>query len=383
MDKQQVYIRAQTAMNDFDVFPWIGNFKIGHEEIDRQHKKLFSLINELARSLIQGESVDLRRAFDELVQYANFHFKYEESVWAEFLDEVDLWFSDHNSKHESFLLSVSALQNNAKGKPVIEVLEDILQFLIGWFVYHIIDDDKRLVIAIKAMSHGHTIEQAKAIADKEMNGSVLELFEAGMQMYRTSSSQSLSLIRERKARAKVEAELREANDQLAELAITDQLTGLFNRRHFDNVIKAELQRAHRDQKSLALISFDIDYFKKLNDHYGHSVGDEALKKIGQRLKEICRRSSDFSFRLGGEEFAVITTDQTNQDGMEYGERIRKHIEELKIPNINSKASDYMTVSVGLVIANPETGYDSDKLMKIVDQRLYAAKDLGRNRIVAS
>jgi len=371
----------QSTSNEFDVFPWTCNFETGHDEIDRQHKKLFSLINSLARSLTQGESTSLHRAFDELVQYAKFHFEYEESVWAEFFNE-DPWFSNHHLKHESFLPAVSALQNNEEGKPLIEVVEDILQFLIGWLVHHIIDDDKRLAIAIQAISRGHTIEQAKAIADKDMNDSLLELFEAGMQMYRTVSSQSLSLIRERNARAKVEAALREANDQLAELSITDQLTGLFNRRHFDNVIKAELQRAHRDHKSLTLISFDIDYFKKLNDHYGHSVGDEALRKVGQRLKASCRRSGDFSFRLGGEEFAVLTTDQTHKDGMECGEIIRRHIEEMKVPNTNSTVSEYMTVSVGVVIASPETGYDSEKLMKVVDQRLYDAKYQGRNQVVA-
>ena len=382
MNKQQTYVPEQIMLNEFDLFPWTRSLETGHEEIDRQHKKLFSLINELARSSVRGVSSDLHRTFDELSRYAKLHFEFEESVWAEFFNE-DPWLKKHNSKHKSFLPAVSALQSNTKGKPLIEAVEEILQFLIDWLIHHIFDEDKRLAIAINAISLGHTIEQAKTIADHKMKESLRELFETGIQMYRTASSQSLSLLRERNAYVKVEAELREANSKLSELSITDQLTGLFNRRHFDNVFKAELQRARRDQKSLSMISFDIDYFKKLNDHYGHSVGDEALKEVGQRLQKLCRRSSDFAFRLGGEEFAVITTDKTHNDGVEYGEIIRNHIEDLKVPNINSMVSDYMTVSVGVVIANMENGYDPDNMMKIVDQRLYAAKDLGRNQVVAS
>lgn len=105
----------------FDVFPWPQNFETGHEEINRQHKKLFSLTNELARSLTQGESADLHRAFGELVLYAKSHFKYEKSVWAEFFSE-DPRFNNHHSKHESFLPTISSLQNNAKGKPLIEAV---------------------------------------------------------------------------------------------------------------------------------------------------------------------------------------------------------------------------------------------------------------------
>lgn len=366
--------------DEFDVFPWICNFETGHKEIDKQHKKLFSLINKLARTLILEETVDLKLIFSELIQYTKFHFESEESIWAEFLKD-DLWCSNHHSMHTSFLPAVSKIKNDAAAKPLVEVVEEILQFLISWLVNHIINDDKRLAIAVNAISRGHTIDQAKAIADDKMNDSLLHLFEASMQMYRTASSQMLSLARERNARAKVEAKLREANDKLAELSITDQLTGLFNRRHFNDVIESELQRAKRDQNTLTLISFDIDYFKKLNDHYGHSVGDEALRKLGQRLRESCRRSGDFPFRLGGEEFAVITTDQTLKADIECGEIIRSQIESLRVPNINSKISDFMTVSVGVIVANPETGYDSTELVRIVDQRLYAAKNLGRNRVV--
>ncbi|MAY41540.1 MULTISPECIES: GGDEF domain-containing protein [unclassified Neptuniibacter] len=374
-------IDKQILLSEFQVFPWTVNFETGHQEIDKQHRKLFSLINELAISLTRGEVADLNQTFDKLVQYANFHFKYEESVWAEYFNE-DPWFHKHHLKHDSFLPAVSALQNDNRDKPLTEMTEDILQFLIGWLVHHIIDDDKRLAIGVKAIRQGHSIEQAKAIANKEMHESLLELFQAGMQMYQNVSSQSLDLLRERNSRAKVETELRQANKKLAELSITDQLTGLFNRRHFDHVIKTELQRANRDKTHLAMILFDIDYFKCLNDHYGHTAGDNALKKIGQRLREVCRRSGDFSFRIGGEEFVIVTTDQNNENGLEYGEMIRGHIETMQIPNINSKVSAYLTVSVGVVVADPKIGYNPAELMKILDRRLYSAKDLGRNQVVA-
>jgi len=369
-------------------FPWNDAFETGHPLIDEQHKTLIELLNKLANTLAHAEPMAVHKAIEELAHYADFHFKSEEAIWANYFED-DAWFVTHKKQHESFLPEALELKKTMQDRPSEEVVEEILKFIIHWLAIHIIDEDKRLALVIDEMKQGTPLEKAKSIANDKLAGSFKILIEAIMDMYDGLSSRILHIMRERNARAKVEDELRkanqkleEANAQLEQLSITDQLTGLYNRRHFDNIIKVELNRAQRDRNSLILVSFDIDFFKKLNDHYGHSIGDKALMKVGQELKKVCRRSSDFSFRLGGEEFAVITTNQNNKDGLKFGERIRKHIEDLKVPNINSKVSDYMTVSVGVVVANSETGYDPEGLMKVVDQRLYVAKDLGRNQVVA-
>ncbi len=366
-------------LSDFEVFPWNKNFEIGNPQIDEEHKVLVRLLNKLANTLIMDQPVEINDAFAELAQYADHHFEAEEIIWSEYFHD-DSWFSSHQLRHSSFLPKVVELREQEANKPLQEVIEDIVRFLIRWLAFHIIDDDKRLAIAVDAMSEGSSLEQAKIISDRKMNGSVRVLIDTIMSMYDGLSSRTMSLMRERNDRLRIEAELREANNKLQELSITDQLTGLYNRRHFESVFSTELKRARRDKKSLNLILVDIDYFKKLNDRYGHSVGDEALQTIGKELKELCRRPGDFAFRLGGEEFAIVS--DGNPDSS-FGERIRSHIAGLTIANEDSGVCEHLTVSVGIAFTEPDGCDDISGLLKIADRRLYQAKRMGRNRVIVS
>jgi len=373
---------ASPSLQEFDVFPWNKNFETGHPEIDKQHKVLVKLLNKLANTLTHNDPASVNQAFEELAQYADYHFESEEAIWFEYFKE-DSSFDSHQLRHASFLPKVLELKEREAHEPLDKVVEDIVKFLIRWLAFHIIDDDKRFAITVNAIDSGSTLEEAKVISDRKMSGSTRVLIETVMTMYDGLSSRTLDLMRERNARLKIETELREANKKLEKLSITNQLTGLYNRRHFDHVLREEHQRARRDGKLLTLISFDIDYFKKLNDYYGHSAGDEALKKVGDRLKSICRRSSDFAFRTGGEEFAIISTSGESADSAEaFAESIRKNIEGLTIPNENSKVSEYMTVSVGVAVTRPNDINDVNTLLKTADRRLYAAKHSGRNIVVA-
>jgi len=372
-----------SLLHEFDVFPWSKNFDTGHPEIDKQHKVLVKLLNKLANTLTHNDPASVNQAFEELAKYADYHFESEEAIWFEYFKD-DSWFSSHQLRHASFLPKVLELKERDAHEPLDKVIEDIVKFLIRWLAFHIIDDDKRLAITANAINSGSTLEEAKTISDRKMSGSTRVLIETVMTMYDSLSSRTLDLMRERNARLKIEAELREANKKLEKLSITNQLTGLYNRRHFDDVLRSEHLRARRDGKLLTLIAFDIDYFKKLNDYYGHSAGDKALKKVGDRLKSICRRSSDFAFRTGGEEFAIISTSGESDDSAKaFGEVIRKNIEGLTIPNENSKVSEYMTVSVGVAVIRPNDINDVNTLLKTADSRLYSAKHSGRNRVVAT
>ncbi|WP_027858896.1 GGDEF domain-containing protein [Marinobacterium jannaschii] len=371
---------GQSFLDDFEVFPWSENFETGVREIDEQHKKLVDLLNNLANVLTQEEPGGINQAFEELAQYADYHFASEEAIWSESFKD-DPWFVSHQSAHSSFLPQVLELQKKDKHKPFHVVVEDILKFLIRWLAFHIIDDDKRLAVAIDAMASGSSLEEAKAIANGEMNDSVRVLIDTIMMMYDRLSSRTLSLMRERHARQRVEAQLREVNRSLEKLTITDQLTGIYNRRYFDSVISDELKQICIYQSSLNLILFDIDFFKKLNDCYGHSCGDDALQKVGQLLNAICHNEGDYAFRLGGEEFAVISVATPGKAELISGEQVRQQIESLKVPNRDSVVSDFMTVSVGELIVEPANHQDISELMKRVDQRLYTAKNSGRNRVV--
>ena len=317
-----------------------------------------------------------------VAQYADYHFASEEAIWSESFGD-DPWFVSHQSAHSSFLPQVLELQKQDKHKPLHVVVEDILKFLIRWLAFHIIDDDKRLAVAIDAMASGKSLEDAKAVANGEMNDSVRVLIDTIMMMYDRLSSRTLNLMRERHARLRIEEQLREVNKRLEKLTITDQLTGIYNRRYFDSVISDELKQICIYQSSLNLILLDIDYFKKLNDRYGHSCGDVALQKIGRLLNEICQGDGDYAFRLGGEEFAVISVAIPGKPELISGESIRQRVEALKIPNRDSIVSDFMTVSVGELFVEPSDHHDISGLMKRVDKRLYTAKNSGRNRVVVA
>lgn len=167
------------------------------------------------------------------------------------------------------------------------------------------------------------------------------------------------------------------------LSITDELTGLKNRRCFNQTIQEEINRAKRDNHYLSFMMLDIDYFKKYNDTYGHQAGDNALKEFAKVLKSNTKRVSDFAFRLGGEEFALIFSSEDKEKSLKYAEKIKDKIYNLQIEHKTSKVDDYLTASIGLVVKKGKDISSSDELYKLADEALYEAKDSGRNKIVIS
>jgi diguanylate cyclase (GGDEF)-like protein len=170
------------------------------------------------------------------------------------------------------------------------------------------------------------------------------------------------------------------------LAVTDELTGLFNRRQFNRQFPKEMLRAKRDKKVFCLLILDVDHFKKYNDTYGHQEGDAALKKVSAMISSRLKRAGDSAYRLGGEEFGALFS-QTDTAGAErYAESIRKAVEDAAIPHKKNPPTGCVTVSVGVAIldfskessSRPDT---RDALYRIADDMLYRAKSQGRNRTV--
>jgi len=178
-------------------------------------------------------------------------------------------------------------------------------------------------------------------------------------------------------------ELKRERDNALLSSVTDVLTGLNNRRKFDEVIENELRRAYRDGSYLDLTLLDIDFFKSINDTYGHAKGDEVLKGVAQCLESMSRRPNDFVFRIGGEEFVFLTSRQDTRCATAFAEQLRASVEALQLPNQGSKVSDFVTVSAGVVSVKPSSGDTTDSLLRLADRRLYKAKSEGRNRVVAS
>lgn len=170
---------------------------------------------------------------------------------------------------------------------------------------------------------------------------------------------------------------------LLKLSTTDALTGLFNRRHFDNVMPMLLAKTQRDGGVLCLLLLDVDYFKVYNDYYGHPQGDQVLKTIADVMTATLQRTCDLTFRLGGEEFGALFTVKDRTEAEELAEKIRASVEAQAVPSPNSPLGR-VTVSIGLRFykGEPATVEPSSRaLVSEADQALYQAKHQGRNRVV--
>lgn len=172
-----------------------------------------------------------------------------------------------------------------------------------------------------------------------------------------------------------------AQAALQELANHDGLTGIANRRSFDDTLRLEWRRTMRDVQPLSLLMVDVDHFKQYNDTYGHIAGDECLKQVAQAMSNQMQRASDVVARYGGEEFSVILPNSSLDGALVVAERIRTAIQTLALPFAGSEFGR-VTVSIGAATVMPSPLIDSWQLISTADAALYDAKGAGRNRIAA-
>jgi diguanylate cyclase (GGDEF)-like protein len=161
------------------------------------------------------------------------------------------------------------------------------------------------------------------------------------------------------------------------LATTDALTGLPNRRRFDDHLNAEWKRSSRKGATLALVAIDVDYFKKYNDRFGHPAGDECLRKVAQAIKQTLR-SGELAARVGGEEFALLLPNSSVEAATRIAERVRQCVEELRLEHPLNPAK-VVTISLGVATGLPAECPQIGSLAKAADDALYLAKEAGRNR----
>ncbi|MDH1242054.1 sensor domain-containing diguanylate cyclase [Acinetobacter johnsonii] len=182
-------------------------------------------------------------------------------------------------------------------------------------------------------------------------------------------------------RKKQEQELETLKKQLEEYSYQDGLTGIANRRFFEDSYQREWLNAQREQQPLTLILLDIDYFKQYNDHNGHLLGDACLKQIAQILKKSVSRPRDLVARFGGEEFVLILPDTSQASAIEVVERILQSIRTADICHSSSPLDQRLSVSLGVKTIIPTQKNDKMAFLKEVDQNLYLAKEQGRNGYV--
>lgn len=251
------------------------------------------------------------------------------------------------------VLFVSILLSYMITKPVIDITEAAILISQGNFA-------KRL----EKLTHDELGQLAKAL--NEMADKLIQ------------SNQIL----EEKVKERTE-KLQQANKKLEKLSQTDKLTEIANRAKFDNYMEEIWRRCMRYEKPLSLLMIDIDYFKTVNDTYGHQKGDEYLKKVAQIIKEAAERVDDLPARYGGEEFALILEDTKSKGAESVAENLRKNVYDLQLNNINSKVTPYLTVSIGISTVIPNSDIQIEDFIKQADNALYKAKENGRNQVVLS
>ena len=176
--------------------------------------------------------------------------------------------------------------------------------------------------------------------------------------------------------------LRAHRDELAALSTTDALTGLANRRRFDEFLAMEWAWAMRLEAPVSLILIDIDHFKNFNDEYGHAAGDTCLGAVSKAMSEVIVRTTDLLARYGGEEFGCILPATSGEHAHAIAEKLRGAVAELNFKHEKSSAADHVTISVGVASLTPQPDDKLEQLFEAADVNLYQAKEQGRNRVVA-
>lgn len=181
------------------------------------------------------------------------------------------------------------------------------------------------------------------------------------------------------ARVQTQLKVRQLTHDLRQMATHDGLTGVANRRAFDQAYAHAWRLAQRDGRSLAVLMVDVDHFKLYNDHYGHQAGDECLRLVAEQIKRLFQRPGDFVARYGGEEFVVLMPDTPGPGALYMAQSLLGRMAEVKLAHAASDASAFVTVSIGVATTEASDLRHADALLRAADQALYRAKDSGRAR----
>ncbi len=248
---------------------------------------------------------------------------------------------------------------------------------------------------LSKLRHSRMLAREKQLSEmvdlrtSELQNAKLELASYAVRLEKTVSERTAELNRtniklkqEIEIRKNAEQKLEEMNKELLKMSITDKLTGISNRRHFDNILQVEWSRALRTGSSLTLIIGDVDWFKMYNDTYGHQAGDQCLKLVARILEENAKRASDLVARYGGEEFGVILPVTTQEQAIYIVENMIQSFRNLNLPHQKSYFG-YVTMSFGLAITIPQSSKMIEDFLHEADDALYLAKANGRNQYMIS
>jgi diguanylate cyclase (GGDEF)-like protein/hemerythrin-like metal-binding protein len=361
-----------------DIFLWDNNLETGLAEVDQQHKRLVTVTNEFGLRVSREDlnPEDLEEIFAELVSYTQYHFEEEEKLMAE--SQVDSRHaSQHELEHQNFLRDVT-LMHQQMHSALDENARELFQFLMNWLVYHIMGSDMSLARQIVAIQRGQqpqaaflgeerAVDKATGLLLKSLNNLFQQVTHRNKQL--NELNQTLEMKVAERTRA-----LSEANRKLGELALTDGLTGLSNRRHAMQILEHLWEESRQQSLPLASIMLDADGFKAINDAFGHAAGDRVLCELAKQLRHTVR-TDDVVCRLGGDEFLIICPRTDLAGALQVARHTHAAISALTVPVPGGVWQGSISVGVAEKTAAMQRPED---LLKIADQYAYAAKDAGKN-----
>lgn len=364
-------------------FRWDSCFVTGLVTVDDQHRRLVDVINAFGELLIQPQgptALQIEEVLNELADYAHYHFTEEEALMersrlsASHIDQ-------HRAEHESFLRDVVRMRADLSGQDR-EAAMRLLEFLINWLAYHILGVDQSMARQIAAIEAGAAPEDRVA-GPKHRDPATATLLHSLERLFLQVSERNRALFelnQTLEARvAERTRELSEANQRLEDMALTDALTALPNRRHAMRRLQAEWREWLDRGTPLACIVLDADGFKPINDTFGHDAGDEVLRQLALRLRDAVR-TDDAVCRMGGDEFLVICGRTALEGAMQIAEKLRHDVGELRVAAGRGEWRGSISAGVG---ACAPWMKNVEALLKAADDGLYAAKRNGRNCVMSS
>lgn len=274
------------------------------------------------------------------------------------------WMADHANLPAQYVI----------GKPFFSVfdldnrrLEEAVRQALRGFPSVLSQTLHKAPLPLSAYPGGPRIQQAVAVTPVELEG---------------GRRHCLIQVSDVTAAVTREQLLREQALELRSQTFSDGLTGVANRRFFDQAIEKEVRRAKRTSMPLSLLMIDIDFFKSYNDHYGHQLGDDTLIRVAGALGECLLRKDDLVARYGGEEFAVVLPETGQAQALKLAESLRARVALLDIPHAHTGGKPYVTVSIGLATRRGDGPLEAAALIRAADRALYEAKHAGRDCVVA-
>ncbi|HFB54099.1 MAG TPA: diguanylate cyclase [Sulfurimonas autotrophica] len=324
--------------------------------------------NEMSSSEIVFNLEDALRDIEKKWQSYMSHFKSEDEM--EYVEYTNMEIKSTNRYFKQILYAakngkdLQGVSINTLEKKV-EYIHRVLQKLINYEVNVANYERKKFLHTYKAM-----LLQIGFILSAIILGILAILFYVFKSIQKDHTKLEIAA-----------KKLKIANKKLENASYTDSLTGLHNRRYFNFIYERELKRAKRNKSYITFMMLDIDYFKQYNDTYGHVEGDFALKSVAKVLKDTLKRPSDYVFRLGGEEFGVLLSDTDESSSAKLAREICDAVRGRELKHENSKAGEFVTISIGVVCCVADDALDDEVLISRADEMLYEAKESGRDRYI--